>query len=67
MDLSHSFFSVFCVLNIYFLPHAALVAFRLGKFGEAFALVTQALTIYPNHTDSLELLASLKRKFSVLM
>ena len=39
MDLSHSFFSVFCVLNKYFLPHAALVAFRLGKFGEAFALV----------------------------
>jgi hypothetical protein len=51
------YFSSFC---------KALLAFRLGKFGESFALVTKALQIYPNHADSLELMEQMKCKFEAL-
>lgn len=46
--------------------NGALLAYRMGNYQEAFDLVSSALQVYPNHTDSLELMKALKQVFSVL-
>jgi len=46
--------------------NGALIAYKLGEFQEAFATCSKALEIYPEHTDSKELLQILKNHFAVL-
>uniref|UniRef100_A0A7S3UNH3 UDP-N-acetylglucosamine--peptide N-acetylglucosaminyltransferase SPINDLY n=1 Tax=Heterosigma akashiwo TaxID=2829 RepID=A0A7S3UNH3_HETAK len=46
--------------------NGALIAYKLGEFQEAHATCARALEIYPDHTDSQELLQILKNHFAVL-
>lgn len=46
--------------------NGALLAFKLGDFQESFELVTRALELYPEHSDSLDLLKQLKQQFCSL-
>ena len=46
--------------------NGGLLAYKLGNYQESYALVTKALEIYPDHTDSTDLLKTLKRLFAVL-
>ena len=46
--------------------NGALLAFKTGDFQESFDLVSKALSAYPEHTESLDLLKQLKSHFSLL-
>lgn len=46
--------------------NGALLAFKLGDFQESFDLANKALTAFPDHTDSQELMKQLKQQFSML-
>jgi hypothetical protein len=42
------------------------MSYRMGDFQEAFACAQKALTVYPNHHDSKELLALLQNMFAMV-
>jgi tetratricopeptide repeat protein 8 len=46
--------------------NGALLAFKTGEFQESFDLAKRALEIFPDHSDSQELLKQLKNHFSTL-
>lgn len=46
--------------------NAALLAFKLGEFQEAYMQVQASLAAFPDHTDSQELLKQLKQHFAGL-
>jgi tetratricopeptide repeat protein 8 len=46
--------------------NGALLAFKSGDFQDSFDLVTKALNVFPEHTESLQLLKQLKSHFSLL-
>ena len=48
------------------LYNLALLAFRTGQMQESFTLVNKALTIFPEHADSKELLKTLRSQFESL-
>lgn len=48
------------------LYNMALLTFRTGQMQESFSLVNKALTIFPDHADSKELLKTLKSQFESL-
>mmetsp|Transcript_19896 Transcript_19896/g.28602 ORF Transcript_19896/g.28602 Transcript_19896/m.28602 type:complete len:502 (-) Transcript_19896:249-1754(-) len=48
------------------LYNSALFAFRSGEFQEAFNLVTKALSVYPNHSESKELKENLEKLFGAI-
>ena len=48
------------------LYNGALLAFKLGEFEKAHALASESGKVYPGHSDTQELLAQLKKHFSLL-
>ena len=46
--------------------NGALMAFKAGDFQDSFDLVSKALSAFPDHTESHELLKQLKSHFSLL-
>ncbi len=57
---------VLCVCPVWSHPPAALLSFKLGDCQDSFDLVSKSLQAFPDHTDSQELLKSLKRHFTHL-
>lgn len=45
--------------------NGALLAYKLGDFSDAFALVSKALEIFPGHTESKDLLKQLRTHFTL--
>ena len=48
------------------LYNGALLAFKLGEFEKAHEMAARAHGVYPGHSDTQELLAQLKKHFSLL-
>ena len=46
------------------LYNAALLAFKLGDFQQAFTCCTKALAAFPDHAESLELRKQLRQHFT---
>ncbi len=46
--------------------NGALLAFKVGNFQDSWEQVSRALELYPDHSDSQELLKQLKAQFTML-